>query len=57
APQDDDERDEQNALAARVSQNLGLCYELMGQYDPALAAYSEAEARFGSSTWPRTWPM
>jgi tetratricopeptide (TPR) repeat protein len=47
APQTDEAQDERDALAARVLQNLGLCYELMGQYDPALAAYSDAEARFG----------
>ena len=36
-----------NGLAARISQNLGLCHELMGKYDDALLAYADAEARFG----------
>ena len=39
--------DENEALAARVSQNLGLCYEVTGKYDQALTAYLDAEARFG----------
>ena len=39
--------EETNGLAARVSQNQGLCYELMGKYDQALVAYQDAEARFG----------
>ena len=37
---------EANALAARVSQNQGLCFELIGSYNQALTAYTDAEARF-----------
>ena len=37
---------ERDLLKALVHQNEGVCYEQMGQYDAALAAYSYAEAHF-----------
>jgi CHAT domain-containing protein len=39
---------EQITLAARVQTNLGVCYEMMGQYEEALAAYAVAEAHYTS---------
>lgn len=33
-------------LAALMQQNTGLCYEQMGQYEAALAAYTESERHF-----------
>ncbi|MEZ5260289.1 MAG: CHAT domain-containing tetratricopeptide repeat protein [Acidimicrobiales bacterium] len=36
-------------LAAAAEQNSGLCLELMGRFDEALAAYGRAEARFAQS--------
>lgn len=37
---------ESTLLAALVYQNFGACYELMGHYDEALDAYSNAEERY-----------
>lgn len=37
---------ESTLLAALVYQNFGACYEIMGHYDEALDAYSNAEERY-----------
>ena len=35
---------DQQPLAAQISQNMGLCYRRLGQYEPALQAYQTAES-------------
>jgi CHAT domain-containing protein len=39
-------------IAALAYQNIGVCYEQMGRYDPALDAYAEAERRFHALGMP-----